>query len=524
MIFKTYNSEQAARVFFKGYFFGSIFLSVIALYGFASGAGAAATLSGVVYLLIVSLLSRNKRFRRNNFAVLLCLFTLLFLNIPAAFILFKGVDYMFGDGLARLPFEQNDYWQSLPYGFLYLSVLWMALWLGIISVGTKIQRYTQKSFTSCRLWHLVLLGAIVAIVIWLDNNRILEVRMGNAERENSLLAFLFFDHAYLVMAGVILFFKLNEPGQVVNQRRIAVLGFIIFATFTFISFNAGSKAAFLVICILFMLLPFAASREYPHVKVVFPSIKFLVMLGLSSPPLFYFALLQRIGVKFGSRPNFSSVLAGISGISSSELSIIFNDIFSRLSMGGMDRYLLIFQSFFVNAFDPSTAWKFVGYLSKNAFNMILPGTPFPQAYAPSSQLFPEVINKVLVGGLVETETLIRHSNTQAYTVFGIFMIIFGCAAPLLLYICTVAYVYVYNRMNNVFLKITMLYFFFGALASYGIEIVFGNSVHLLVSMLFMYLLVEIFSQLHIGVAGVVRYDSQTNDESSDKFRPCVVIK
>jgi hypothetical protein len=249
-----------------------------------------------------------------------------------------------------------------------------------------------------------------------------------------------------------------------------------------------------------------------------------VLLLLSSPVLYYFALMQRIGVKLGSRPNFTSILAGIHGINVSELSIIFNDIFSRLSMGGMDRYLLIFQSFYVNAFDPSTAWKFVGYLSKNALNMILLGTPFPQAYEPSSQLFVQVINKDLVGRLIDTEALIRHSNTQPYTVFGIFMIIFGYAAPLLLYICTVAYVYMYNRMNNIFLKTTMLYFFFGALASYGIEIVFGNSVHLLASMLFMYLVIEIFSQLHRGVAGVVRCDRQTNDESPDKFRPMVVIK
>jgi hypothetical protein len=524
MIFKTYNSEQVARVFFDGYFFWGLFLSVISLYGFVSGAGMFATITGVLYLVIVSLLSRNKKFRGNNFAVLLCLFTLLFLNIPAAFMFFKGTDYLFGEGLASLPFEQSDYWQSLPYGFLYLSVLWTAIWFGIISAGTKKQKVSQKNFSSCRLGYLLLLGAIVAIVTWLDNHRILQVRMGNAERENSLLAFLFFDHAYLVMVGVILFFKLNEPGQVVNQRRITALGLIIFLTFTLISFNAGSKGAILAIFIMFMIFPFAASREYPHVKVVFPSIKFLAMLLLLSPLLFYFALLQRISVKLGSLLDFRSFLASISWISSSELSDIFNDIFSRLSMGGMDRYLLIFQSFFVNAFDPNTAWKLVGYLSKNALNMVLLGTPFPQAYVPSSQLFVQVINKDLVGQMISAESLIRHSNTQPYTVFGIFMIIFGYAAPLLLYICTVAYVYMYNRMNNIFLKTTMLYFFFGALASYGIEIVFGNSVHLLASMLFMYLVIEIFSQLHRGVAGVVRCDRQTNDESPDKFRPMVVIK
>ena len=504
MIFETYNSEAVARVFFKGYFFGSIFLGLIALYGCVSGAGMLSALSGFLYIMIVSLLSRNKRFRRSNFSVLLCFFTLLYLNIPTAFILFEGSDYVFGEGLASIPFAQSDYQQSLPMFFLYLSVLWAALWLGIISVGTKIQKINQKRFVSIELMHILLLGIIVLIITWIDNQSFADVRLNGTEKINSLLAFVFFDHAYLVMAGLILFFKLNESRHIVNSRKITTLVFIIFIAFTFIQFIAGSKAAILAIFMLLMFIPFSVFREYPHAQVSFPSIKFLLVLMLLSLPLFYFALIQRTSLFSGIAPNLSTLLAGFSGFDTSVIYDITKQIIYRLSWGGLDRFLLIFQSFSINAFDPDTAIKFVNYLSKNTLNLLLPGTPFPESYAPSSQWFRQVILKHLVGGEIDANTFIMSSNTQPYTIFGVFVIIFGFAAPIFLYLFTFVYIVIFNKIQNTFLEITMLYFFSGALSSYGIEVVLGNSVHLFVSILLMYFLIQICSQFRIFVALAIK--------------------
>lgn len=504
MIFETYNSEAVARVFFKGYFFGSLILGLIALYGCVSGAGMLSALSGFMYIVIVSLLSRNKRFRRSNFSILLCFFTLLYLNIPTAFILFEGSDYVFGEGLASIPFAQSDYQQSLPMGFLYLSVLWAALWLGIISVGTKIQKINQKYFLSIKLMHILLLGVIVLIVTWIDNQSFADVRLNGTEKINSLLAFVFFDHAYLVMAGLVLFFKLNESRHVVNSRKITTLIFMIFITFTFIQFMAGSKAAILVIFMLLMFIPFSVFREYPHAQVSLPSIKFFLVLMLLALPLFYLALIQRATLASGIATNLSTFLSGFSGFDTSVVYDIIKQIIYRLSWGGVDRFLLIFQSFSINAFDPETAMKFVNYLFKNTLNLLLPGTPFPEAYAPSSQLFPQVIIKHLMGGEIDTNALIMSLNTQPYTIFGIFVIIFGFAAPLFLYLFTFVYIVIFNKIKNPFLEITMLYFFYGALSSFGIEAVLGNSVHLFVSILLMYFLIKIFSQFRIFVALAIK--------------------
>lgn len=470
-----------------------MFSGLIALCGFFTGAGFSSTLSGFMYIVIVSVLSRHKRFRKSSFSILLCFFTLLYLNIPIAFILFEGSDYIFGEGLAAIPFEQSDYQQSLPLGFLYLSVLWIAVWLGVISVDAKIQEINQRIFSSTRPMHILLLGAIVFIVTELENQSFADVRLEDVEKINSLLAFVFFDHAYLVMAGLVLYFKLNESRYIPSTRKINALVFLIFITFIALNFIGGSKGAILVVFMLFMLLPLSAFREYPHAQVSFLSIKFFMMLALLAPILFYFASIQRASLGSGIAPDLSTLLAGIFEFDASVLYDTMGHIIYRLSWGGIDRFLLVFQSFSIDSFDLNTEREFVNYLAKNTLNLILPGTPFPESYAPSSQLFPQVIEKNLVGGEIDKSALIISLNTQPYTLFGVFIIIFGFTAPIFLYLFTFAYVFIFNKIGNVFIKITMLYFFIGALSSYGIEVVLGNSVHLLVSISLMYFLLKIIS-------------------------------
>lgn len=497
MLFKTYNAGGVARVFFKGYFFGSLFLSLISLYGFASGAGVLSTLSGFVFLLVVSLLSLSNRFRKNGFSILLCIFTLLYINIPTAFILFEGSDYIFGDGLASIPFEQSDYQQALPFGFLYLTVLWIALWLGIVSAGSHAKKFKRTYFLPIGTKPVLLLGVIVLAITWIDNQALADVRLGGAEKLTSVLAFIFFDHAYLVMSGLIIFFKLNEPGDLFHPgaRKITSLLFTLFIAFTALGFLSGSKGAILVIFTLLVVLPFCFFCAHPRATVSFPSLQFIVMLVFLAPILFYFALIQRTSLASGVAPDLSSLLAGLSGFEASVAYDIFKQILYRLSWGGIDRFLLIVQSFCIDTLDSGTTREFITYLSKNTLNLLLPGTPFPEAYAPSSQLYPQVIHKNLVAGEIDTNSLINSFNTQPYTIFGVFIIIFGFAAPLVLFVVTFAYIYIFNKIDNVFIKLTMLYFFTGALSSYGIEAVLGNSVHLFVSILIMYSGLKIYSQL-----------------------------
>ena len=497
MIFRTYNSETVARVFFNSYLFASLFLGLIALHGFSSGAGILSTLAGFSYIVIAALLSLNKRFRRSPFSILFCYFTFLFLTIPATFSLVKGGDYIYGAGLESTPFAQSDYQESLPLGFLFLSVSWVAIWLGIISAGVSKREISQPSFSSIKLMPILLLGVIVLAVTWIDNQGFANVRLHDTEKINSLLAFIFFDHAYLIMAGSVLFFKLNESKYMINSREITTLISVIFFGFILMHFiSTGSKAAILVIFKLFIFNTFCLSKGYPNTRVLFPSIKFLAILALLTPILFHFALIQRISLGSGIAPDLNTLWAGIYKVDASVIYDTSSQILYRLSWGGIDRFLLVFQSFVIDNFNSDTSREFVIYLAKNTLNLLLPGTPFQEAYAPSSQLFPLVIRNQAMNGNIEVTDLLLNLNTQPYTLFGVFTIIFGLAAPVFLYFFVFILVFIYNKIRAPLIKISLLYFFSASLASYGFEVVIGDSAHLFVSILLMYFLIKIFSRFH----------------------------
>jgi hypothetical protein len=229
------------------------------------------------------------------------------------------------------------------------------------------------------------------------------------------------------------------------------------------------------------------------------------MIALLTLPLFYLALIQRISLGSGVAPDLGTLLAGVSQFDMDVVDDILDQIFYRFAQGGIDRFFLVFQSVIINEFDPGISREFVIYLAKNTVNLLLPGTPFPESYAPSSQLFPNIIQYRLMDGNIDSSSLLKSLNTQPYTIFGVFMIIFGFSSPIFLYLFTFFCGLIFNQRNNVFVKITMMYFFSGALSSYGIEVVLGNSVHLFVSILLMYFLIQIFSKFQILVALAMKF-------------------
>jgi hypothetical protein len=128
---------------------------------------------------------------------------------------------------------------------------------------------------------------------------------------------------------------------------------------------------------------------------------------------------------------------------------------------------------------------------KNFINLVLPGTPYTDAYAPSSQLFSSVIQHLDLGGEFNRENLINKFNTQAYTIFGVGMILFGIFSPVFIFVWFTFLSFVYRLFDNIFIKAGLLYLFLGALASYAFETIMANAMHLVISMFFMYLVIYI---------------------------------
>lgn len=495
MLFGRYKSTRVSQIIFDGYFIASSLLGLASIFSFFANTNVLAVLTSSVYFGTSTLLSTSKNFRKSPFSILICIFSFLFLNIPIAFIIFQGQSYTYGTGLASLPYEQGDYQQSLPLGLLYLTCFWVAIWLGIVLAGRRQRVVNRERPGTIALRLILLLGVFVMYVTWIENSNFADVRLNVSDKENSLIAFVFFDHAYLVLVGVLLLEKLNDSIPIVNSRKISFLFSAIFIGFVFIYFIAGSKAAILVIINLLVIYPLCVAMGDNLLNVQFLKPSAILFCMLLAFPMFYFALIQRISLESGIPPSVDTFLSGASRIDFSSLSETVSQIVYRFSQGGVDRFLLIFQSFIAHGFDWETSRQFAIYLFKNTVNLLFLGTPFPEAYVPSSQLFQQVIeNKDLVGSSTLSE-FIHSMNTQPYTLFGTGVVLFGVFSPIFLCLFTFFFVLIFNKVSNHFLHATMIYFFAGALSSYGIESVVGNSFHLLISMVLMYGLLRILAEL-----------------------------
>lgn len=494
MFFKTYNVESFSKVFFKSYLLGGLFLSVLSTFGFFTGAGFFTTLAGILFILVASLLSLNKRFRSSPLSPLFCLFTFIFLSIPVWFILFEGEGYIIGNSVAGLPFEQSEYQESRALGFLYLLTCWVVVWFGMTLVKCRKEVMPRNIFSLIRVRVVLLVGIIVAVATVIDAESIIAVKLGGAEHVFSLMAFIFLDQAYLVLAGVILFTKSYKGAESASKKNAANALGIIFVTFVCVNFIAGSKAAFLVVFMLLVLCPYYLSTQYKGATVISLQPKYLLMLIGAAPVLFYVVYLKRLSYATGVNPDLFTLWALATEIQPEVIYSILESICYRLAWGGLDQFLLIFQSFVVHSYDHDTAINFATYLAKNTLNLLLPGTPFHEAYAPSSQLFSAVIQKKDLISEFDKEALIISLNTQPYTFFGVFTVLFGIAAPVFLYVFTMVFAFTYKSFQNVFLKAIMLYFFSNILSSFGFEVAIGSSANLLVSILVMYLLMKLASR------------------------------
>lgn len=486
MLFKSYKSNKITNILFDGYFLLTIFFIFVSFCGFFGGADFLAILAGTVYLGISASLSLNKKFRSHPFGLLLCSFSFQFLNIPITFILFEGQSYVYGTGLESIPYGQADYQRYLPLGIVYLTCFWVAMWLAIILAPKKRHTINKSWAKSINLFPILLMGIGVMIVTWFDNKYYADIFLNGGEKETSWLAFVFFDHAYLVLAGTLLFCKLNEFNTIQHSRKISIFLSLIYAGSVFVYFMAGSKAAILVMFNLLIFYPLCAFMGNNELKIQFFKSSVLLFLGGLAIPLFYFALIHRINIRNGIPVSIDSWMIGVVNLNWAMIKEIFREVFYRFAQGGIDRFLLIFQSVIVQDFDWYASKKLIVYLAKSIINLLLPGTPFPEAYVSSSQLFPQVIaNEELNGNLTLTE-FIQNSNTQPYTLFGTFILLFGILSPLVLFLITFSFICFFNVLKSNVFKITTIYFFAAALSSFGIDSVIGNSAHLLVSIVLMY--------------------------------------
>jgi len=427
-------------------------------------------------------------------AYLFCIFTLLYINIPIVFVLLNNT-YEFGIGINSIPYKQKEYHDILPIATVFLTFFWCIIWAAIISVKFKFKELSVNKYKDIKISAIGVVGLVVLVITYFDNTEIMSAYLDeNFVKKHSLSVFIFFDHAYLILAGFLLAYKINTSKRKKEASRASYYLFLIFLSFLWVMTGSGSsQAAIIPVTTLLFIYPISLFNQYKGISLLIPSNSVIITFFCLSPVFFYIIFLQRLD--FHSGNEISEIGSYISRLSVSSFYDILEAIMYRLSAGAFEQYILIFKSF-TSSFDFYFSAYFVEYLSKSFVNLAWPGTPYFEAFSPSSNFLPNALShNSFESDVSNTSELIRSFNTQPYTIFGLSLILFGFfLAPVVVYIFYYLVIILYNYLNYDFMKLAILYFFMGSLSSYGFEVVVANSAHLFISMIVMYYLVIFLSK------------------------------
>jgi len=422
-----------------------------------------------------------ERFSKCALSPLYLFYTVFFLLMPMSFHVYLGDRYVLGDGLGVV-IESDP--KNVIFGQLFLLLIWVA---GALALSVAPLRYMNKGerwealkYRDISMLPLFVIGLIVIYFLYIDGLSYWDAKSNVKEKEELLGVFIFFDHAFLALFGIYSTMSLNYASAE-SVRRILIYIALVFVLFVVVGTLNGSKAAILGVFYLLFLFPFSIYRNRVDFRFVFFDKKSIVVLLVSSPILFYVVIMYRVTGEWGLFYNLSQI----------DISVInktFDQIAYRLSWGGYDRYMILFDSFVMNEHNLYGITDYLPYVFKNFLNLVLPGTPYIESYAPSSQLFTSVIQHHELDGNIDRGNLVAKLNTQPYTIFGVFVIIAGVFSPILLFVWFTFLALMYRIFDNYMIKACMLYLFLGTLGSYGVEVVVANSIHLLLSMMIMYLM------------------------------------
>ena len=459
-----------------------------------------AVLCSCLFLVVVAVCSFNEKFQKSTFSLFFVIFTFMFFSLPVLYLNLSGYAYHLGIGLVLDYVDKSKYFDTLPGFMVFLTICWFSCWLGIqrsdvAKINFKVNRKIFLPF--------LVVGFVVLLVTLIDNNNYNQVFIGGA-RNNNLITFLFFDTAFFLLAGNTLFVWMNSNLDQKNNWVICFCSLLLFFIVALIYFQAQSRSAILVALTLCYVYPFEFSKKMniSNRDLRYLSLNKYLLVFFLVLSVIIFELLVPIRTVRTDSIDLSYIDSFRMIIEAGDFWAItintFHQVMERLCSGGLDRFFLIFNAF--QEYDFKATMEFCKYFSKNTANLLLPGTVFSEAYLPTSQIFAQILLKDFHSSAAflannGVEQLIRNSNTQPFTIFGIFFIFFWFFSPFFLYFSVRLLSALYAKSEQMVLLICILSFFNNLLTCYGLDVVIGNTFHLMVSMFFISLLVKILSRL-----------------------------
>jgi hypothetical protein len=172
-----------------------------------------------------------------------------------------------------------------------------------------------------------------------------------------------------------------------------------------------------------------------------------------------------------------------------------NLIVSRFSVS-INNYIVIFETFF-NFENFEYRLSFLKYTHKGFLNLILPGTPYPESYVPTSQLFSKIISMLPIESNLDKASLLRQANTQPFSLFGVLTILLGPLSILFSFILGFLFSCFYKIINSDVVNAFMIIIFYAALQLYSIEGQLQFSIFLLISSFIVYQLISIINKIKL---------------------------
>lgn len=462
------------------------------------GGGTFFQIAATIFIVGQLVVNNLRAIRNSGFAMLYGVQVCLYVTLSLAYMTVVGDQYTFGHGLNKVPDKNLSYYESAPYAVLFLLGFNILVYLGLITARRKAKQPTVD-FSFIGFPALALLLMLVAHATYLGISAFCfggecANKFDNAPSVwTQLYQFIFFDQPFFALVGVYYAHRIAASGRgsVGNPQMQMMLMLLVFLGLSVI---ATSKAGILVIAILCFLLPIAYYQSVLGAQVILPSRKLLFLVLAAAPFIFVSSMLSRMA-RAASREITLSDAFDV-GSDMDTLVQVIDSIFLRFA-AVLDRYLLIFHHFIAQDWSAAYSFQFLTYLSRSLANLLLPGTPFTDAYAPTSSLLVNVLFKSSLASDVSKLEYISGLNTQPYTLPGVLIIVAGVFAPFLGFGLAHILVRLHGVVRNPGFRLSILFFFLGMFTSYAFEATLFYSIVWFVCLSFMLWFLKLASRLHV---------------------------
>ena len=421
-------------------------------------------LLSVFFNFFLAYLYTLKSIRRAPGMILLLISNIIYLQIPFLFMFSKDTDYTF-QGFITTPNDDAFYYEYIFPGSLFFIVSYLLLIFGtVIGNSFKFKKGSvNEAFKNPNtIYAWIAIGLITFYFIYLDNRANVAARTDDLSKNVSILAFFFSDKTYQVIFPV-LFFLIPIKSKT-KSLRYFFFGVLLFFA---LNLDGASKASILLIFTTFFLTPLAIFYQDKR-EIIWPKSHLLIMGAAISVPLFIFTAVAREISGTGVTISTELIVNLYKELGNIDFSIMTDLIWQRLA-AVINNFLLIYSHYSQNI-DLSYRAHFASYSSLSFLNLVLPGTPFPDAYVPTSQLFPKVLDQSLLESHLDNVTLRQQANTQPYSYFGFLMIIFGKPLTLVIsFFSGIIFSMMYQLTSQTYIKSILVFAFSVLFHAYAFE-------------------------------------------------------